>query len=194
MAQDDYTQLVKLIQKGDIKAFEALYERLHGPVFHYCLGFTKSREVAEEILQEVFVKVWEKREQLDDALSVKALIYKMTRDLTFNYLKKASRDESLQAEIITHFVHASNATESQVVYNDYWAIAKKAIAQLPPQCHRIYRLRAEQGMSYEMIGDELGISKNTVKVQLVKATKVIKAYLYAHADLTFLACILACWC
>lgn len=185
MAQDDYSQLTAQIRTGDLKAFEKLYLKLHGRVFQYCLGFTKSREVSEEILQEVFVKVWTKREQLDPERSVQALVYKMTRDLALNYLKKAARDEALQAEIISHFVQASHVTESQVIYNDYWEIAKKAVAQLPPQCRRIYRLRCEQGLSYELIGDQLGISKNTVKVQLVKATKVIKAYLFTHADLTF---------
>ena len=147
MIQDDYSNLSAKIRKGDLKAFETLYQQLHGRVYQYCLGLTKSQEVAEEILQEVFIKVWTKREQLDPERSIQALIYKMTRDLSFNFLKKAARDEALQAEIIAHFVHISEVTESQVVYNDYWQIAKKAIAQLPPQCHRIFLLRCEQGLS-----------------------------------------------
>ncbi len=188
----DYKQLTARIKTGDIEAFEYLYRRLHGRVFHYCFGLTKSKEVSEEILQEVFVKIWEKREQMDPERAVQALIYKMTRDLAFNYLKKAARDESLQVEIIAHFVYSNALTESEVIYNDYWKFAETAIAQLPPQCLRVYRLRCEQGLSYEEIGEELSISKNTVKVQLVKAAKRIKSFLCTHADLTFTALISLC--
>lgn len=185
--------LVARLNKGDMSAFEEIYARLHPKVYSYCQGFTKSSLASEEILQDVFVKLWQKRDQIDPEKSIQAFVYKLTRDLTFDYLKKVARDEKLRTEMLSRFVVSTENTESQIIFDDYALIAKRAISSLPPQRQRIYKLRQEEGLSYKKIAEELDISPNTVKVQLVKASKSIKSYLYTHADLTFPALVAAAY-
>lgn len=193
LKQTPIARLVGLLNKGDMSAFEEIYARLHPKVYSYCQGFTKSSLASEEILQDVFVKLWQKREYIDPEKSIQAFVYKLTRDLTFDHLKKVARNDQLRAEVLSRFVSSTENTESQIIFDDYSVIAKRAISSLPPQRQRIYKLRQEEGMSYKKIAEELNISPNTVKVQLVKASKSIKSYLYTHADLTFPALVAAAY-
>ena len=179
--------LVKRLNEGNEKAFDTLFMELHHQVFLYCLKLTKSREAAEEIMQDVFVKVWEKREKISPLFPIRSFIFKITRDLCINYLKKVSRENSFKEELKSKFEHlTSDQTENQVIYNDYYRIASYAINQLPTQRKKIFEMNRIMGLSNAEIADRLGISKNTVKVQLVKASKFVKAYFSAHTDVTML--------
>jgi RNA polymerase sigma-70 factor (ECF subfamily) len=131
--------------------------------------------------------VWRKKEQLNPALSLNALLFKITKDLSFNYLKKAARELTFRLALKEKVCHApTNFTEDQVLSEEYDQMAAMAIDELPPQRRTIFMMRRQGGMSYEEIADQLGISKNTVKVQLVKASKFLKEYFISHTDISFL--------
>lgn len=183
--------LVKRLNEGDESAFDTLFMKLHHQVFLYCLKLTKSREVAEEIMQDVFIKVWEKREKINPQFPIGSFIFKITRDLCINYLKKVSREKSFKEELKNKFENlTSDHTENQVIYDDYYRIASFAISQLPTQRKKIFEMNRIMGLSNEEIARRLGISKNTVKVQLSKASKFVKAYFTAHTDVTMLLAFL----
>ena len=179
--------LIQQLIKGDEKAFDKLFMRRHRQVYTYCLRLIKSEEAAEEITQDVFLTIWKKKEQLNPELSLDALLFKITRDLSFNYLKKASRELSFRMALKERVCHtSSNLTENQIFSEEYDQLADMAINELPPQRRTIFMMRREQDMSYEEIAEQLGISKNTVKVQLVKASRFLKEYFTAHTDISLL--------
>lgn len=179
--------LIRRLNRGDESAFDALFMRLHHKVFLYSLNLIQSKEVAEEIMQDVFITVWKKREKIDPQLSIDALLFKITKDLCFNYLKKLSRENNFKTALKQRLASSANShTENQVIYNDYYRVASHAIDQLPTQRRKIFKMNRMMGMSYEEIADRLSISKNTVKVQLVKASKFIREYFMAHTDTSFL--------
>ena len=180
------TSLITQLRQGNVKVFDQLFADQHARVYAYCRRFVKREELAQEVTLDVFMTVWKKRTHLDSTLSLNALLFKITKDLSFNCLKKAARQRAFQSELAARNDHsATNVTEEQVQWDEYDKMAARAIGQLPPQRQRIFAMRREQDMSYEEIAEQLGISKNTVKVQLVKASKFLREYFATHADISF---------
>ena len=186
VSDQSHKHLMARLQQGDPKAFEQLFADRHARVYAYCQKFVKREELAQEVTLDVFMTVWKKRAQLD-TLSLDAFLFKVAKDLSFNCLKKAARDQAFRSELAARNGHPlTNVTEAQVQWEEYDRMANQAIGQLPPQRQKIFTMRRRQDMSHEEIAEQLGISKNTVKVQLVKASKFLRDYLATHADISFL--------
>ncbi len=178
-------ELVERIIEGDEIAFKEIFYRYKNRLFSYCCRFTKSEVQAEEIVQDVLIKIWTNRGQLNPNLSFSSYLYTIIRNHSLNFLKKAASDAALRARLFYYFEHSHCDPEEKLIYNDLSKIAKKAIALLPPRRRQIYEMSRERSMNYEDIADQLGISKNTVKNQLVQARKSIRNYLNTHAEMGF---------
>lgn len=176
--------LIKRLVKGDEKAFKKVYDTYYDKLFFYCLQFVKSEELARELLQDVFVKFWSQRKNINPELSLNAYLYKITRNHTLDFLKKVAKDQQLKEELMLSVALAHSQEEDNLTYAEYHTLANQAIQKLPTQRKRIFQLSRQEGMSYEEIATTLGISKNTVKVQMLRALKAIREYLQIHTDLT----------
>ena len=176
--------LIRRLVKGDENAFKKVYAAYYDKLYSYCLRFVKSEELAREILQDVFVKLWSHREHINPALSLNAYLYKITRNHTLDFLKKVARDHQLKEELMLSVALSHNQEENNLIYAEYNALANQAIQHLPMQRRLIFQLSRRDGLSYEEIANTLGISKNTVKVQMLRALKSIREYLQMHTDLT----------
>lgn len=176
--------LVCQIKQGDTNAFRQIFDQYRNVVFGYSYKLVKSQALAEEAVQEVFLKVWQHRHALNPSLSFSAFLYKITRNHVYNLLRKAVYDEQLKQQIFYHAQKSHHATENAVIYTELQSFAEKAIAHLPAQRQTIFRMSRFNGLSHDEIAQQLGISKNTVKDQIVKAVKFIKKYLQVHADIT----------
>src|SRR5690606_37055048 len=173
--------LVEVLRgEGDMKscvnAFEQLYRKYHAVLFRSALKFVKSEELAAEIVQEVFVKLWENRMRLNNDLSLASYLYTMTRNHIFNMLKRSAHESRIREELQLHAERASNSTEDKLFFSEYNAVLKSAIAQLPPQRQRIFILCRQEGKSYEEVAGLFGISKNTVRDHMVKALKSVRKH------------------
>lgn len=182
--QFDTTFIYRLAQ-GDQKAFEMLFNQKHQQVYAYCLKLIKSEVLTEEVMQDVFLTVWKKRDRIDPDRSLDALLYKITRDLSFNCLKRSARElkfrQEMQAKVC---LPVDSPAEDKMIEEEYEKLADGAINSLSPRRRLIFTMSRQMGMSYEEIAIKLGISKNTVKVQLVKASKSLREYVATHADIT----------
>lgn len=185
---------VAQLKEGDEKAFRKIYELYHHKLYYYSLKFTNSCEAAKELVQEVFVKLWMVRENLNPDLSLQSYLYTISRHLNFKYLQKAASDSTLRGEIMDRYVAHCNNTEDKLIYEEYLKIAEKAIEQLPPHRQLIYKMSRYEELSYKEIAGNLGISINTVKNHLVEANKYIRKYLLVHADIPFGTLILITSC
>ena len=176
--------LIKRLVKGDESAFKKIYDACYDKLYFYCLQFVKSEALAQEILQDVFVKLWTQREKINPELSLNAYLYKITRNHTLDFLKKVARDHQLKEELMLSVALAHCQEENNLIFAEYNALANQAIRHLPAQRRLIFQLSRRDGLSYEEIAHTLGISKNTVKVQMLRALKSIRKYLQMHTDLT----------
>ncbi len=179
-------ELVKKLQAGDESAFKSIYDQYVNKLYYFTLKFVKSPELAEELVQAAFVKVWESRAQINLELSFESYLFRITKNHTLNFLKRAAYERQFRDNLKTSYTFSSKCTEEQVNLNESLTIINKAIDLLPPKRQMIYRLSRIDGIDHDSIAAKLGISKNTVKVQIVKATKFVKDYYSQATDVALM--------
>ncbi len=182
---------VKELIANDEKAFQKLFDIYAGNIYAYSKSMLKSKEYAEEIVQDVFLRVWLHRDRINPDASFKSYIFTIARNLTLNFLSKAAYDKKLKEEIFYKSQRADNQTEKLVSETEYERLKTQAIAQLPPKRRRIFEMSRNEGRSYEEISKELEISINTVKTQMSKALESIRIFLQKNTDLTLMISLLA---
>lgn len=170
---------------GDHAAFRALYSKYCRLVFSYSLFIVKSRHLAEEAVQEVFSRVWEKRENLRDDSSFKAYVCTIAKNYLLNQLRKASYDAGMREQVFYSRAKADISGENSLLENELEGFRERAFKSLPAERKKIFLLSYEQGLKHKEIARALGISQNTVKDQIVKAHKDIKTFLMKHAGIAF---------
>jgi RNA polymerase sigma-70 factor (ECF subfamily) len=168
------------------QVFRDLFDLYYPEVLMYSKSLVKMEEQAEEITQDVFVKIWEYRKKLNPNLSLKSLIFTITRNFCFNFLKKSAYDRHLVKEVFYNSQRNEKSCDTVIIEEDYEKLGLLAINSLPPRCRLIYNMSRNQDKSYNEIASELNISENTVKNQMSKALEIIRNFLVAHGDIVFL--------
>jgi RNA polymerase sigma-70 factor (ECF subfamily) len=171
-------------------AFKNLYLKYRSDIYAYCLSLIKNEAFAEEVVQEVFLKVWVNRQDLNPELSFKAYIFTITRNLTFNFLNKAANEKDLHQQIFYKSQATANSVDHKMEEADLESIKRRAIESLPPKRRLIFEMSRTGGSSYEDISEELGISLSTVKNQMSKALSSLRKYLELNSDITTLIAVL----
>jgi RNA polymerase sigma-70 factor (family 1) len=180
---DDEKKWVKALQSGKKEALAWAFQKYHHALYYHALDFLKSPAMAEDAVQEVFVKVWENRKQIKPDLSFKAYLFCITKNHILNQLKRISREIKAREEISRQALTSHNAVEEQVVYAEYEAFARKALDELPPKRKKVFMLHRLEGKKYGEIAVLMNISKNTVRDHVVKADKSIKEYFADQANI-----------
>lgn len=178
-------KLLLQIREGDVKAFEHIYNIYSPRLYGNIMKIVKSAGVTEELLQDVFQRIWEHRKNIDPEKSFKSYIFTIARNLVYDYFNKASRQRLLERYL--------QGTEQKLVVNTQHRLEEKesalilerAVRQLSPQRKLVYTLCKIEGKSYEDVSKTLGISVSTISDHIVKATKSIKAY-YLSKDLLYI--------
>ncbi|HEY8954501.1 RNA polymerase sigma-70 factor [Chitinophaga sp.] len=174
--------LLQRLQQGDTEAYIKLYDQYYPSLYTYILHFINIPELAEDALQEVFIKIWEIRERINPELSFSGYLYRITRNHVFKLLKKISADAALRLQVMQELQQQTEDADTQLLWKQYESLLHQAIAQLPPQRQKVFRLCREESKSYEEVAIELGISRNTVKEHMVLAMKSIKFFFYTNTD------------
>ena len=170
----DWSSCVERIAESDATAFRELYDGFQLDLYRFAVQVVKSKSLAEDIVQDTFVKIWERRQNLDSQKSIKSFLFTICKNLCFDSLEKAAKSEPLKQEILNDF--EVNQIEDTLP-NNLERLAAAAIDSLPPQRRLIFEKAKLQDMSYEQIAKELNISKGTVSDHLVKAMRTIRAFL-----------------
>jgi RNA polymerase sigma-70 factor (ECF subfamily) len=165
---------------GNDQAFPAIFDRYHHALYLHVIKFVKSPDIASDIVQDVFVKIWEIRASINPDYSFKAFMFTIAKNHLLNILKRSAKEKSIRDEIFKYAIDAHSQCEDVVIYNDLNEFAEKAIDCLPPQRKIVFRMFKEEGLDYHQIADNLGLSTNTVRDHLTKASKFIRGYLKIH--------------
>jgi RNA polymerase sigma-70 factor (ECF subfamily) len=178
------TCLVQALREGDQTAFRTLYEDYHGRLYGFSLRFVKSPALAEEVVHDVFLKIWEHRATLRTDSSFRSYLFTIAKNHLLTLLQRANQEARIKQEIADHLPTSHCQPEEQVIYNDYLHYAQQAIASLPPQRRLVFETCRLQGKSYEEAAQLLAISPGTVKDHIIKAKKAIRHYLRTKAQIT----------
>lgn len=187
-------ELVSFVRQGDAKAFHELYLQFATKILRTCKKMYLNHQDAEEIVQEVFLKVWEKREGLDSSLSFNAYLFTIMRSSIFKRSRKQALDIAYQQYQLNYGVQVSCNTEEEIEYQELKHFSEKAIASLPKGQQEVFKLKFSEHLTAEEIAGRLHLSKRTVENQLYKATKKLKQDFLSSelipSDLCFLLLIL----
>ena len=182
----DELELLRRLIAGDAESFRKIYEYYHGKIFLFALRLTKSKSEAEEVIQEVFVRLWEKREKIKVEKNFNAYILTITKNLILDKLKKAAYDKTVQQNIYQNMQALQNTTVDLLIEKELTRLHQQAVDRLSPQKKIVFRLSREEELSYEEIAERLGISKNTVRNQITDSLKSIREYIAGHPDIAFI--------
>ena len=189
--QEKEMLIVRALVEGDQDAFLQIFEQYHRGLYVHILRFVKSPDVAADLVQDVFVKVWENRAQIKVECSFRGYLYRIAKNHLINFLKRATKEKHIKQEILKYSDSFHNQNEEQVILSDFELFADRAIASLPPQRQVVFKL-FKAGNDYHEIAAQMGISKHTVRDHLAKATKFIKQFLRAKTGISFFIAI-ATW-
>jgi len=165
---------IRLLMEGDESALRKVYD-CHGEhVYQFAFHFLKDEDWSEEIVQDVFLKLWISREGLDESGNIWLYLYVITKRLCLNRLREIKRSAVLRSRLMENIERSRNPIEEQLFASDIERLAEGVIATLPAQQQIVFKLSREQGLSYTEIAQKLQISPNTVKNHLVQALKKLR--------------------
>ncbi|SHF13311.1 RNA polymerase sigma-70 factor, ECF subfamily [Pedobacter caeni] len=167
-------ELLGEMAAGTTSAFEELMRRHEPRIFQFALKIVKSPELAQEISQDVFLKIWEKRASLNAIESLPAWLFSLAKNQSLNSLREIARRYAHEEKYAAAQEESLDG-EAEVQYNDLKRIAAALIDQLSPQRRVIYRMKVEQGLTTVEIAAKLNLSPSTVRSQLAKSYQLLRA-------------------
>lgn len=168
--------LLVLLNQGNQYAFEKLYRSYSVRILKKLIRLLKDEEVAKELLQDVFLKIWEKREHIDSEGSFRSYLFRIAENQVMDFFRKAANDRKLVDYLISVSTELYNGTEEAIDYNESNAALQKAIESLPPQRQKIFVLCKIEGKSYEEVAEMLGVTAGTVNDHMVKAMRTLRKH------------------
>jgi RNA polymerase sigma-70 factor (ECF subfamily) len=168
-------KLIRLLRKGDMVAFDTIYQRYSNKLYFFVLRYIKLKEDVEEIVQEVFIKIWESRKNIDTHLTFESFIFTIAYNTTISLLRKRiSEQKYLEKLRSIQQITSADYIINEIQFKELNAKMLVLLEQLTPRQREIYQLSRESGLSHDEIAEKLDISSNTVKNHLVKALALIK--------------------
>ncbi|WPP49197.1 RNA polymerase sigma factor [Catalinimonas niigatensis] len=169
--------LISLLQAGDAYAFEHIYHLHKQALFHFALRYLKDHALAEDALQEVFIKLWNKRETLDENLSLKGFLFTCMKHHVLNVIRTEQNRIKIAVLSSTDTVQYANFTQQEVAYQESKGLVEAGIQMLSEGKKKIFRLSIIEGYSNQEIAALLNISEHTVRSQLSQSGKLMREYL-----------------
>jgi RNA polymerase sigma-70 factor (family 1) len=179
-------QLLSQLTQGDEPSFNALYRAYSRPLFLRVVNMIKSEDDAQEIIQELFIKLWENRDSINTIKSFQSYIFTIANNLVYNYFRKINHDQALIQKLLLnaadHYLDGQELLENKETAE----IFQKAINQLTPQCKQVFQLCKIDGKSHKEVAQLMGISMPTVNSHMTNAVKSIKEYILKNQDIAIL--------
>jgi len=163
--------------------FADIFQKHEQPLYLLAFRLTKSHQQAKDIIQDVFLKLWEDRHRMSEIKNMEAWLYTLTENKIIDFLRKKAAENRLRLAVEDKISLILDETEDKLSAKESDQIIRKAIEQLPPQRKLIYQLNKEGDLSYQEIAKQLRISKHTVKNQLFNAALFIRNFFQKNIKL-----------
>lgn len=171
----DEKELLSLLALGSEEALKIIYQKYWQCLFLSAYNVLKDKEACEDIIQEIFIQIWQKRESLNITSSLAGYLFTATRYQVFHHIKKSAGRRELFENLEERF--STDSPDIPLYVKDLQEKINTAVEQLPEKCRNIYKLSREQHLSYKEIADYLQISSKTVENQLSIALKKLRGAL-----------------
>lgn len=175
----DEQLILKQVSEGDEGSFNIIFSQYRDRLFVYLTAITKSKETAEEIVLDVFMKLWLGREIVTEIQNLQSFLYRVAHNKAIDFLRSAQRSPIQQNELWDAIQSSAGETASDHLLNRHSAEAalNEAVGQLSPMRQKVFQLSREEGMSYDQIADHLNLSRNTVRNHVAASLEFIRKYL-----------------
>lgn len=157
------------------QAFASLFRLLYDRLIRFCMQYVQSREAAEEVVADVFVRIWERRAQLAGVANLEVYLFVSVRNQAYNYLEKYSMMRVMPLENGEWELSNPGDPGRDLEWKEMVARLDREVNQLPDQCRKVFRLIKEEGFRYREVAQILNISPRTVETQLFRAVKRLQA-------------------
>ena len=165
------------LKNGDKKAFELVFNQYKAKLYFFALAYLRSSSDTEEIIQNVFLSLWEHKHSINEALSIKNYLYKITVNHVYNHLKhEAVRQKFIDYSLVNQ-LEEDDALQQNSDFNDLKKTIDELIERLPAQQQKIFKLSRWEGRSHDEIAQQLGISVRSVENQVYRALQFIRTNL-----------------
>lgn len=172
------------------QAFEKLFKEHYQELCRYCLKFVKQGEVAEEIVQDVFVKLWQMEQRPKVHTSVKSYLFTSVKNSSLNYLKSQYARQKFEDHRTTQHTVKTDSTQEAMDFEELSKLVAEAVEKLPQQCRTVFEMSRSGGFTYQEISQELSISPKTVENQMGIALKKLKEHLRTYWEILFILLVM----
>lgn len=180
-------ELLAQVANGDEESFKRLFNAYNKRLFNYISTIIKSQQVAEEIVMDVFLKIWLGKEIITQIDNFHAFLFRVAHNKSIDFLRSAARDSKFK-DLLWEQMQLSGyeKADASVLRKEFESKLREAISLLSVQRRKAYQLSRDQGMDHEKIAQQLGLSKNTVNNHIVEAQRFIRSYLAKNLDIAYL--------
>ena len=177
MNKTEARDLLKQFKSDDKNAIDKLYEIFSGKLYNFAYSYLKTEADSLDVVQNVFISVWDKRESLKSDTNLEAYLFTITKNAVISIFRKKAQEKDYLEHLRNTVVVAHEDTEKQYDYELLYGKIQELIEELPEQRRRIFKLSKEKGLSNKDIAEELHISVKTVEDHKAKAKRFIKTKL-----------------
>jgi RNA polymerase sigma-70 factor (family 1) len=187
----DASLLLQQIAEKNERAFRILFDQYKDRLYQYIFGIVKSKEVTEELVMDVFLKIWLGKEIVKQIVNFDSFLFRVAYNKSIDFLRKAARDDRFRDILWKDTQLAGdNRADEQVITHEYENLLREALLKLSPQRRLVYYLSREKGYSHLDIARMLQLSRHTISNHIVESQRFIRSYLIHQMDVTSLLLII----
>lgn len=186
-------ELLDGLRNGSESAFTQLYRNYNLSLYYNILALVKDEHIAEELVQDVFSRIWRQRYSINIEKSFSAYLFVMSRNRVFDFFRQVMRDQELYARIKAVASEHYDHIEQALFARENADLLRKAIATLSPQRRRAFELCKMEGFSYRQASEEMGVSLSTLKDHMVNALETIRLYISKNMEVAGVLIFYCIW-
>lgn len=174
MTQEEWTSVKTGLKKNDEKVFESMYNHLWGRLYAVSFNYLRDKAIAQEIVQDVFVSLWVKRDRLDTVRDINAFTMRAVQNRVYDYFDKKAVEERYILTVSQSTKKLVNSTQHQIEYDETFNLITEEIEKLPATTKRVFRLSRFDRFTNEEIASNLQLSVKSVEYHITQALKYLR--------------------
>ena len=187
---------ITALRKGEKKAYEEIYAEFFGVLYHLCLHYLRNEKIAEELVQDTFLKLWEIRETLNEQINIRSFLYTITKNNCLNHLRNQKislkHQENMKYLEMQFNYEALEKLGNYIQFEELRNKIDDAISKLPSEIIETFRLSRFEEFSYKEIADQQGISIKTVEARISRALRILRVELKDYLPIIYMISRIFC--